>query len=103
MPRLWMAVPNGTPPELEPYVDDPEGLERFVREIVEGAGARLEALFFDVARPTAFALVEGLDEFRTIRAVRKALGAEVLNKLLTVEQAVEATEQERAFRRRPQQ
>jgi hypothetical protein len=98
MPRLWMAVPNGTPPELEPYVDDPVALERFVRQVVEGADARLEALFFDVARPTAFALVEGLDDFRTMRAVRKALGAEVVNKLLTVEQAVEATEQERALR-----
>jgi hypothetical protein len=97
MPRVWIAVPNGTPPELQSYVDDPAALEQFVREVVEAADAQLEAFYFDVARPVAFALVEGLDEFRMIRAVRRVLQAEVLNKLLTVEQVVEFRDQERAL------
>jgi hypothetical protein len=89
MPRGWLAVSTGTPPELEPYRDDPRGLERYVRAVVEGAGARFEALYFDVDRPVAYALVEGLDDFISIKAVRSILGAVDLTKLITVDQAAD--------------
>jgi hypothetical protein len=89
MPRGWLAVSTGTPPELEPYRDDPRALERYVRAVVEGAGARFEALYFDVDRPVAYALVEGLDDFISIKAVRSILGAVDLKKLITVDQAAD--------------
>ena len=90
MPRVWLSVPDGTAPELEPYRDNPMGLEEHVRSVVEGAGARLEGLFFDVDRPLAYALVEGLDDFISMKAVSNILCAVELKKLITVEQAVQA-------------
>jgi hypothetical protein len=101
MPRVWLAVSTATPPELEPYRDDPRGLEGYVRSVVQEAGARFEALYFDVDRPVAYALVEGLDDFITIKAVSSILGVVEHKKLITVDQAAdEAVRRERDTRGR---
>jgi hypothetical protein len=100
MPIVWMRIPNGTPPQLEPYLDDPVGLERFVRDVVDGEGAELIALYFEVGRPVAYAVVAELDDFIAIKAVCRVLGAEAVTKLLRVDQAVEAVERDRSIRAR---
>jgi hypothetical protein len=100
MPVGWMRFPTGTAPEVEQFRDDPQGLEAFVRNVVEveGEPQRLEALYFDVGREVAYALVFGLDDFIAIRAARRILGAEAFTKLLRVEDAVRAVERERFLR-----
>lgn len=98
MPQKWLRLPTGPSTELEPYRDDPKRLEEYVRLVVEGEGARLEAVYFDVGRPVAYAHVADLDDYIGARAVCRALGTDDATKMLTVEQAVEAVEREQAIR-----
>jgi hypothetical protein len=101
MPRIWFRLPTGTPPpELAPYRDDPKRLEEYIRLAVEAEGARLENLYFDVGRQTAYALVADLDDYIRAKAVCGALGVEDATKIITVEQAVEAVEREQVIRDR---
>ena len=37
MPQKWFRVPNGTPPELERFVDNPGDLEGYVQEVLSRA------------------------------------------------------------------
>ena len=98
MPRVWMAIPiGGTAPLVAPYRERPRELKQRVQEIVEAEHAVLEELYFEVDRPVAYALVEGLDDFIGIRAVCRALGVEETVKVLDVDQATEAIERERAL------
>jgi hypothetical protein len=97
LPQSWLRLSNGTPPQLEPYIDDPAGLKEFVESVLssvrqvreEEAQTELIDLYFEVGRPVAYALVEGLDDFISIKAVRSILGAVDLKKLITVDQAAD--------------
>jgi hypothetical protein len=102
MPRVWLAVPTGTPPELERFRDDPEGLVAFVKRVVEDeeVGAQLLDLHFDVGRPVAYALVEYLDDYIKLKAVCRILGAKYIKKLITVEHAVQMVGLEQRIRGR---
>ena len=106
MPQSWLRLSNGTPPQLEPYIDDPAGLKEFVESVLssvrqvreEEAQTELIDLYFEVGRPVAYALVRGLDDPITMKAVCRTLGAEGFTKLLTVEQATLAVDRDRAIR-----
>jgi hypothetical protein len=98
MPRVWMAIPiGGTAPLVAPHRERPEQLAQLVRDVVATEGAHLEYLYFEVDRPVAYALVEGLDDFVGIRVVCRALGVEETVKVLDVEQATQAIQRERAL------
>lgn len=106
LPQSWLRLSNGTPPQLEPYIDDPAGLKEFVESVLssvrqvreEEAQTELIDLYFEVGRPVAYALVRGLDDPITMKAVCRTLGAEGFTKLLTVEQATLAVDRDRAIR-----
>jgi hypothetical protein len=98
MPVGLMKLRTGTPPELEGFRDDPEALYNHVKGVIERAGAALEALYFDIGKERAFALVTGLDDYIAVKAVARVLGAEGFIKLITVDQAVEAVERDRQIR-----
>ncbi len=98
MPVGLMKLRTATPPELEGFRDDPEGLYNYVKGVVERAGAALEALYFDIGEEQAFALVTGLDDYIAVKGVARVLGAEGFLKLITVDQAVEAVERDRQIR-----
>jgi hypothetical protein len=106
LPQSWLRLSNGTPPQLEPYIDDPVGLKEFVESVLssvrqvreEEAQTELIDLYFEVGRPVAYALVRGLDDPITMKAVCRTLGAEGFTKLLTVEQATLAVDRDRAIR-----
>jgi hypothetical protein len=105
VPQVWLAIPTGTPPELERFRDEPERLEAFVKQVVEDeeVGAHFVSLHFDVGRPVAYALVENLDNYITLKAVCRILGAEYIKKLITPQQAAEMVELERRIRGRLEQ
>lgn len=98
MPVGLMTLRTATPPELEGFRDDPEGLYNYVKGVIERTGARLEALYFDIGKERAFALVTGLDDYIAVKAVSRVLGAEGFIKLITVEQAVEAVGRDQQIR-----
>jgi hypothetical protein len=98
MPVGLMKLRTGTPPELEGYRDDPEGLYNHVKGVIQRAGAQLEALYFDIGEERAYALVTDLDDYIAVKAVARVLGAEGFIKLITVDQAVEAVERDREIR-----
>jgi hypothetical protein len=100
MPRGWLRLRTGTPPQLEPYRDDPRGLYEFVKAVVEAADAELLDFYFAAGRPVAYALVKDLDDFISIKAVVRILGAEDFKKLITVDHAVEALGREQTIRQR---
>jgi hypothetical protein len=101
MPIVIMRFSIATAPEIEQFRDDPRGLAERVRQIVEGIeGVRLVDLYFDVGRPVAYAVAEGLDDFRDMTAVSSYLAAEDLVKAIRVEDAVVAVERKRAVRDR---
>ena len=108
MPQSWLRLSNGTPPQLEPYVNDPAGLKEFVESVLsavrqvreEEAETALIDLYFEVGRPVAYALVRGLDDPITMKAVCRILGAEGFTKLLTVEQAMAAVDRDQTIRDR---
>jgi hypothetical protein len=98
MPVGLLRLRTATPPELERFHDDPEGLRAFVSGVVERAGAELIELYFDVGREHAYAIVRSLDDYVTFKAVSRILGTEDYVKVITVAQAVEAIELERRLR-----
>jgi len=108
LPQSWLRLSNGTPPQLEPYVNDPAGLKEFVESVLsavrqvreEEAETALIDLYFEVGRPVAYALVRGLDDPITMKAVCRILGAEGFTKLLTVEQAMAAVGRDQTIRDR---
>ena len=63
LPQSWLRLSNGTPPQLEPYIDDPAGLKEFVESVLssvrqvreEEAQTELIDLYFEVGRPVAYA------------------------------------------------
>jgi hypothetical protein len=101
LPRKWIRVPNGTPPQLEQFVDNPVGLKEYVQDVLRSVQQYQEAqvelieVFFEVGRPVAHVLVKDLDDPVSVKAVCRALGAEGFTELLTAEQF------ELAIRREP--
>ena len=98
MPVGLLRLRTATPPELERFHDDPQGLRAFVSGVVQRAGAELIELYFDVGREHAYAIVESLDDYVTFKAVSRILGTEDYVKVLPVDKAVEAIELERRLR-----
>ncbi len=98
MPVGLMQLRTSTPLELERYRDDPQGLHNHVKGVIQRAGAQLEALYFDIGKERAYALVTDLDDYIAVKAVARALGAEGFTKLITVDQAVKAVERDREIR-----
>lgn len=98
MPVGLLRLRTATPPELERFHDDPEGLRDFVSGVVQRAGAELIELYFDVGREHAYAIVENLDDYVAFKAVSRILGTEDYVKVLPVAKAVEAIELERRLR-----
>jgi hypothetical protein len=98
MPVGMMKLRTATPPELQGYHDDPAGLYDYVKRVVEGAGAQLEDLYFDIGKERAYALVRDLDDYIAVKAVARILGAEGFIKLITVDQAVEAVDRDSQIR-----
>jgi hypothetical protein len=98
MPVGLLTLRTATLPELEGYHDDPRALYDFVNGIIGRAGAQLDDLYFDIGRERAYALVRDLDDYITVKAVTRILGAEDYNKMITVDQAVEAVQREQKIR-----
>jgi hypothetical protein len=104
LPQKWLRVPNGTPPELERFVDNPEGLKEYVQDVltraqeVQGAPIQLIEVYFEVGRPVAHVLVRGLDDSATVKAVCRILGTEGFTELLTADQVRSAIDQDPAIR-----
>lgn len=107
MPQTWMRVPNGTPPELERFVDNPEGLKEYVQDILSRAQRfqeepiELIEVYFEVGRRVAHVLVKDLDNPITVKAVCRILHAEGFTELLTAEQVRSAIEREQAIEPEP--
>ena len=80
--RLSTAAP--------PHQGNPKGLYDFVSGVVANAGARLEGVYFDIGREVAWVVVEGLDDYVSVKAVSTILGADGFEKFVKVEQAEEA-------------
>lgn len=100
LPQKWFRVPNGTPPQLERFVNDPVGLKNYVQEVLSSVQQpqereiQLIEVYFEVGRPVAHVLVKDLDDPITVKAVSRALGAEGFTELLTAEQVQLAMERE---------
>ena len=107
MPQKWFRVPNGTPPELERFVDNPEGLKEHVQDVLsraqqyQDAPIELIEVYFEVGRRVAHVLVKNLDDPITVKAVCRILHAEGLTELLTADQVRSAIERERAIEPEP--
>ncbi len=92
MPHKWFRVPNGTPPQLERFVDDPAGLKEHVQDVLRGLQRyqeqeiQLIEVYFEVGRPVAHVLVKDLDDLVSVKAFCRALGVEGFTELLNVEQ-----------------
>jgi hypothetical protein len=98
MPIGLMTMRTATPPELEQFHDDPAGLLDYVTGVIERAEANLLHLYFDIGGERAYAIVEGLDDYVTVKAVSRILGAESFTKMVTVDGAVDAIEREASLR-----
>jgi hypothetical protein len=107
LPRKWLRVPTGTPPELEQFVDDPQGLKEYVQNVLTRAQGSQEAqielieVYFEVGRPVAHVLVKNLDDPLTVKAVCRILGAEGFTELLTADQVASAIDREPTIRPEP--
>jgi predicted alternative tryptophan synthase beta-subunit len=107
LPQKWFRVPNGTPPELERCVDNPEGLKEHVQDVLSRAQQfqdvpiELIEVYFEVGRPVAHVLVRNLDDPITVKAVCRILHAEGSTELLTADQVRSAIERERAIEPEP--
>lgn len=99
MPVGILTISTATPPELLALHDDPQGFSDYVEGVIARVdGVDLLGLFFDVGAEKAYALVEGLDDYRDVKAVSRILGAEGFLKLVRAAQAAEAIERERDYR-----
>lgn len=104
MPQKWFRVPNGTPPELERFVDNPEDLEGYVREVLSRAQQyqdepiELLDVYFEVGRRVAHVVVRNLDDPITVKAFCRILHVEGFTELLTADQVAIAIEREQAMR-----
>jgi hypothetical protein len=110
LPQKWMRVPNGTPPELERFVDNPEGLKEYVQDMLSRAQQfqdpkdppiELIEVYFEVGRRVAHVLVRNLDDPITVKAVCRILHVEGFTELLTAEQVRSAIEREQAIEPEP--
>ena len=101
MPVGFMTLKTATPPELEKFHDNPEGLRDFVSDVVAAAGAELVELYFDIGEERAYALVEQLDDYTNVKAVSRILGADGFLKMIKPEDATEAIARESRFRKNP--
>jgi hypothetical protein len=108
LPQKWFRVPNGTPPELERFVDQPWDLQGYVEEILRRAqqfqDEEIELLdvYFEVGRPVAHVVVRNLDDPITVKAFCRILHVERYTELLTADQVRIAIEQrEQAMRPEP--
>jgi hypothetical protein len=103
LPQKWFRVPNGTPPELERFVDNPEDLKEYVRDVLSRAEQfqdepiGLIEVYFEVGRPVAHVLVKDLDDPITVKAVCRILHAEGFTELLRADQVRSAIEREQAI------
>jgi hypothetical protein len=103
LPQKWFRVPNGTPPELERFVDNPEGLKEYVQDVLsraqrfQDAPIELIEIYFEVGRPVAHVLVKDLDDPITVKAVCRILHAEDFTELLRADQVRSAIEREQAI------
>jgi hypothetical protein len=92
LPQKWFRVPNGTPPQLEQFVDNPAGLKQYVQDVLSSVQQYQEKpielieVYFEVGRPVAHVLVKDLDDPITVKAVCRTLGAEGFTELLTADQ-----------------
>jgi hypothetical protein len=108
LPQKWFRVPNGTPPELERFVDNPGDLEGYVREILSRAQQYQEPpielldVYFEVGRRVAHVVVRNLDDPITVKAFCRILHVERYTELLTAEQVGIALEREQAMRPEPE-
>jgi hypothetical protein len=107
LPQKWFRVPNGTPPELERFVDNPEGLKEHVQDVLsraqqfQDAPIELIEVYFEVGRRVAHVLVKNLDDPITVKAVCRILHVEGMTELLTADQVRSAIERERAIEPEP--
>ena len=102
MPVGFMTLRTATPPELEKFHDDPEGLRDFVSDVVAAAGAELVELYFDIGEERAYALVQCLDDYRDVKAVSRILGAEGFLKMIKAKDATDAIARESRYRKNPE-
>jgi len=92
LPQKWFRVPNGTPPELERFVDNPEDLWEYVQEVLSRAQQPQEPqielldVYFEVGRQVAHVIVRNLDDPITVKAFCRILHVEGFTELLTAEQ-----------------
>jgi hypothetical protein len=105
MPVGMMKLSTATPEWLEQFRDDPEGLEDFVKKVVDAVEIspgypkpELLDLYFEIGQERAYALIKDLDDYLAVKAVARVLGAESFLKLITTAQAVEAIERANRIR-----
>jgi hypothetical protein len=107
LPQKWFRVPNGTPPELERFVDQPWDLQGYVEEILRRAQQFQEEIelidvYFEVGRPVAHVLVRNLDDPITVKAFCRILHVEGYRELLMADQMrIAIEEREQAMRPEP--
>jgi hypothetical protein len=108
LPQKWFRVPNGTPPELERFVDRPWELKEYVEGILRRAQPYEEAeiglidVYFEVGRPVAHVLVRNLDDPINVKAFCRILHVEGYRELLMADQMRTAIEErEQAMRPEP--
>ena len=105
MPVGMMRLSTATPEWLEQFRDNPQGLEDFVRSVLDAVEVEegrsqpaLIALYFEIGRERAYALIQDLDDYVAVKAVARVLGAEGFLKLVTTAQAAEAIAQANRIR-----
>ena len=99
MPVGVLTMSTATAPELLALHDDPEGFSDYVQGVITRVpGVTWLGLFFDIGGEKAYALVEGLDDYRDVKAVSRILGGEHFLKMVRPAQAAEAIELERKYR-----
>src|SRR5689334_12789374 len=99
MPVGIMTISTETTPELHALRDDPEGASEYVERVVTRVdGVSLLGLFFDIGAEKAYVLVEGLDDYRDVKAVSRILGGEGFIKMVRPADAATAVERESGYR-----
>jgi hypothetical protein len=109
LPQKWFRVPNGTPPELERFVDNPWDLQGYVEEVLRRAQQYQEPepeielldVYFEVGGRVAHVIVRNLDDPITVKAFCRILHVEGFTELLTADQVRTAIERERAMTPEP--